>query len=180
VVIDRKTFDDSENDFRMVYGWNGDDDREQWLRYDYRTHWSFEGGGAFDTGWQSTDGNVIDLYAPYRRKRVRVMGDLEALAKQGVRAVVVRVSHPFFAETKQHTLRFKTDEPLGKPAFELTLPQDERGYAWEITWVGSRRGKRSGTGEAGVLFMDELPAEPPAGSPAGEAPALAPAAGSGS
>jgi hypothetical protein len=177
VVIDRKTFDDSGNDFRMVYGWNGDDDRAKWLHYDYRTHWSFKGGGAWDTGWLSTDGNVIDLYAPYRRKRVRVMGDLEALAKQGVRAVVVRVSHPFFAETQQHTLRFKTDEPLGKPAFELTLPQGERGYAWEITWVGSRKGKRSGTGEAGVLFVDELP---PAPEPAaGDAPAAAPGAGSG-
>jgi hypothetical protein len=179
VVIDRKTFDDTENDFRMIYGWNGDDDRGRWLHYDYRTHWSFKGGGAWETGWVSTDSNVIDLYSPYRRKRVRVMGDLGALAKQGVRAVVVRVSHPFFAETKQHTLRFKTDEPLGKPAFELTLPQDERGYAWEITWVGTRKGKRSGTSEAGVLFMDELPPEtapePPA--PVPDAPAPAPPAG---
>jgi hypothetical protein len=181
VVIDRETFDDSENDFRMVYGWNGDDDREQWLRYEYRTRWSFKGGGAYETGWLPTDGNLIDLYAPYRRKRVRVMGDVEALAKQGVRAVVVRVSHPFFAETQQHTLRFRTDEPLGKPSFDLTLPQDERGYAYEITWVGGRKAKQTGSAEAGVLFVDELPPEaaPEPEAPAGDAPAQATGAGSG-
>ena len=45
ILVGRDTFERPFDDFRMIYGWNGDDDRARWLEYDYRTSWSFKEGG---------------------------------------------------------------------------------------------------------------------------------------
>ena len=48
--------------FRMLYGWNGDQDRQAWLQYDYRTRWSFKGGGTYETEWKRIDAPMIDVF----------------------------------------------------------------------------------------------------------------------
>ena len=160
IVVDRTTFEREANDFRMLYGWNGDADRDAWLRYEFQTRWSFKGGGVYETGWTATDSNMIDLYAPYRRKVVRVLGDAKALAEQGVRAVVVNVEHDFFDGRRRERLRLRPDQPGETPTVELTLPLDQREYDYTVTWIRGtgERLETHGRDGTGMIFVDELPA----------------------
>jgi len=179
VVIDRDTFNKKENDFRMIYGWDGDDDRDAWLGYEYRTRWSFKGGGVFETDWTKHEANMIDLFAPYNRKVVRVLGDNTVLQQKGVRAVVVEVTYPFFEGKKQQQIRFRTDKPIQDQQLELTLPLDQRRYDYKVTWVGApEKLEQTGSDNSGILFVDELPEapKPDAATPdAAKADAAAPA-----
>jgi hypothetical protein len=158
IVVDRETFKKTNNDFRMIYGWSGDDDRTAWLRYDYRTRWSFKGGGKYETGWTTAEANMIDLYAPYKRRVVKVLGDNAYLKERGIRAVVVKVEYPFFEGKKSDKITLRTDQPIADKKIELTMPLDAHEYGWEITWIGAD-GKRtaSGTDKTYVLFVDEPP-----------------------
>lgn len=167
IVVDRDTFDQSKNDFRMIYGWNGDEDRTAWLAYDYRTRWSFKGGGVYETEWQRAEANMVDLYAPYRRKVIRVLGDHEYLAGQGIRAVIVQVDYPFFADRKKDQIRIRTNEAIEGLDMEITLPLDKKDYHYKITWIRSQGGRlvEEGTDSTGLLFVDEPPG--PAPAPAG-------------
>jgi hypothetical protein len=164
VVLDRNTFNRESRDFRMVYGWNGDDDRAKWLEYEYRTRWSFKGGGLHETDWTKTDINMIDLYAPYRRNTVQLVGDSEALAAQGVRAVAVHVEYDFFDGRRTQDLALPTSEPIDGKEIEITLPLDVYAYDYHVTWLrkGAPPAEAKGTDDTGVLFVDEIPgAEPP-------------------
>ena len=93
LVLDRPAIAKAPSGFRLVYGWNGDDDRTAWLNYDYRTRWSFKGGGAYETPWTPSSAPMIDLFAPYERRTIQVVGSRETLQKQQVRAVVVQVEY---------------------------------------------------------------------------------------
>ncbi len=159
IVVDRETFKSTNNDFRMIYGWSGDDDRTKWLEYEYRTRWSFKGGGQHQTDWQRAEANMIDLYAPYKRRVVRIFGDSETLAEAGVRAVIVKVDYPFFEGRKTDKLTLRADRPIADQAIELTLPLGEDEYHWDVTWIGRDGWRRSakGTDKTFVLFVDELP-----------------------
>lgn len=161
VVLDRDTFTAANRDLRMIYGWNGDDDREAWLAYDYRTRWSFKGGGLHRTDWQTATTNMIDLYAPYRRSTVELIGDAERLRAQGVRAVSVVVSYDFFEGRRSEEVAVHDLDAVDGTSVELTLPHGVFAYDWEVTWI--RRGAppltASGRDETGVIFVDELPAE---------------------
>ena len=67
----------------MVYGYSGDNDRLAWLKYDYRTRWSFKGGGTYETDWTEADAPMIDVFAPYERRTVQLLGSAEALRARG-------------------------------------------------------------------------------------------------
>jgi len=164
VVIDRNTFNKESRDFRMIYGWNGDDDRAKWLEYEFRTRWSFKGGGLHETDWTKTDINMIDLYAPYVRNTVQLVGDAEALKSQGVRAIAVHVEYDFFDGRRSQDVALQTSEEIDGKEIEITLPLSVYAYDYRVTWM--RKGKipleRTGTDDSGVIFVDELPEEPTA------------------
>lgn len=166
IVIDRETFNREQNDFRMIYGWKDDADRDEWLEYEYRTRWSFKGGGALETNWQRSDANMIDLFAPYKRKVVRIFGDHTALADADVRAVIVEVEYGFFDDRKRSRVRLRTNAPMDGGQIELTLPLGENSYDYRITWIRGRGDKlvQEGTDDTGILFVDELPEAPSATS----------------
>jgi hypothetical protein len=167
VVVDRETFKKTNNDFRMIYGWSGDDDRTQWLDYEFRTRWSFKGGGKYETPWKPAQANMIDLYSPYKRRVLRIYGDNEALTKEGIRAVVVKVDYPFFEGRKTDKLTLRADQPLNDKKIEVTMPLDATEYHWEVTWIGTG-GRRvaEGVDKTFVLFVDEPPPPAPAGTAA--------------
>ncbi len=162
IVIDRNTFNKESRDFRMIYGWNGDDDRAKWLEYDFRTRWSFKGGGLHETDWTTTDINMIDLYAPYVRNTVQLIGDTELLKEQGVRALAVHVEYDFFDGRRSQDLALQTSEEIDGKEIEITLPLSVYEYFYRVTWM--RKGKVpleiEGSDDSGVIFVDELPDEP--------------------
>ena len=159
VSIQRDTVKKEGVDLRMIYGWQGDDDRERWLEYEYRTRWSFRDGGRYETPWITTTANMIDLFAPYVRSRVELVGDAEALAERGVRAVDVVVEYPFFGDTRMQELTVATSDGIDGQGFDITLPEGVTSYDYAITWV--RRDEEpleaSGSDDSGFLIVDELP-----------------------
>jgi len=175
LVLDRDRFKgDVAGGFRLVYGWNGDDDRVAWLTYEYRTRWSFKGGGAFQTDWIATDASMIDLFAPYERRTVQVVGDAGTLAQRGVRVVVVQIEYPFFDRTRrqQMVVRPGTGGAGGAASgggggveqqVEITLPRNEFAYDYTITWQldGGRRVVAQRRDNSGLIFTDDMPPEAP-------------------
>jgi hypothetical protein len=166
VVLDERTAramaaGDSLPDLRMVYGWDEDADRLGWLAYDYRAHWSFKGGGDHATDWRTTTSPMIDLFAPYERRQVQLLGT--DLLAGDVRAVVVRLDYPFFGEdrSEQRVLRPERVTAAGEEEIEITLPLGVYDYGYSIQWLlpGGERVTRDGRDASGVLFLDEMPAE---------------------
>ena len=173
LVLDRAAIDRSAGDLRLVYGWSGDRDRLAWLGYDVRTRWSFKGGGSYQTDWHGADAPMIDLFAPYERRRVQLSGDPARLAELGVRAVVVQVEYPFFGTQRRQQVVLQSGESPDEKGFDITLPRDLFEYDYSIVWqlaAGERRTRRGHDG-SGLIFIDEVPAaSAPAESPADAEP----------
>ncbi|NKB25296.1 MAG: hypothetical protein GKR87_13150 [Kiritimatiellae bacterium] len=110
LVLNREQLKNSTNDLRLIYGWNQDNDRLGWLNYEYRTRWSFKGGGKYQTDWIQTDAPMIDVYAPYERRRIECLGDPERFREKGVRAVVVKVTYDFFGSKQPQQLVIKPEQ----------------------------------------------------------------------
>ncbi|MGD8497087.1 MAG: hypothetical protein PVF05_13005 [Gemmatimonadales bacterium] len=159
LVLDGASFGGAPPDLGFVYGWSGDDDRERWLTYQYRTQWSFRDGGSYDTGWVDSDESMINLYAPYDRRVVQLVGDYERLRDRGVRAVFVEISYPFFGERRSQDRIIRIDRPPEEATIEATLPRDEPVYDYEITWhvSGEDDLTADGTDRTGIVYIDELP-----------------------
>ena len=68
---------------------------------------------------------MIDLFAPYERRTIQVVGSREALQKQQVRAVVVQVEYAFFGERRRHQVVVRPDQQGAEPTVEATLPLGE-------------------------------------------------------
>ena len=168
LVLDRAAIEKSAGDLRLVYGWSGDRDRLAWLGYEVRTRWSFKGGGSYQTDWHAADAPMIDLYAPYERRRVQLSGDPARLVAQGVRAVVVQVEYPFFGAPRRQQLVVRAGDSLDDQSLEITLPRDLFEYDYSIAWqlaAGERR-TRSGRDGSGLIFIDEVPAPADPAAPA--------------
>lgn len=159
VVLDRATVKKGVEDLRMVYGWNGDQDRIAWLDYQYRTRWSFKGGGTFETDWKTTTAPMIDLFAPYEHRTVQLVGDGGALKSKGVRAVVVQLDYPFFGERRRPQMVLRPEEPIEEKQVEITLPLGQPNYDYLVTWQmeGNKRLTDKRTDTSGLIFVDELP-----------------------
>lgn len=159
VVLNRQTITDGAGGLRMLYGWNGDQDRQAWLQYDYRTRWSFKGGGTYETEWTRVDAPMIDVFVPYERRAVQLVGDQGDLLRKGVRAVVVQVEYPFFSEKRRHQLIVRPDKPAEEPQVQITLPLGQFDYDYTITWqmTNDRRMAAHRRDSTGLVFIDELP-----------------------
>jgi hypothetical protein len=168
IVLDRRAVqaDPAKDGLKVVYTWNGDEDRAAWLQYDYRTRWSFKGGGSHQTDWTRADAPMIDLFTPYERRVVQIVGDRALLKQRGVRAVVVEVSYPFFSERRTQTVVVRPDQEAAadaasaEPRIEITQPLGQQEYSYVITWQleGNRRLTAKGTDTGGIVFIDDVPA----------------------
>ncbi|HLQ66533.1 MAG TPA: hypothetical protein VK123_04780 [Candidatus Limnocylindrales bacterium] len=159
IVLDRATVKKGVEDLRMVYGWNGDQDRLAWLDYQYRTRWSFKGGGTYETEWTHTSAPMIDLFAPYEHRTVQLVGDGATLKSKGVRAVIVQLDYPFFGERRRPQMVVRPEEAIEDKQVEITLPLGQPDYDYLVTWQmeGNKRLTDKRRDSSGLVFVDELP-----------------------
>jgi hypothetical protein len=134
IVVDRNRFNADANNFRMIYGWKGDDDRPKWLNYKYKTKWAFSGGSIIEEDWKTVDFGAIDLVPPLVKKDVYVELDPDFAEEENIRAAEVKI---YFKngkkdDTRSVTLRTR-DEILSK-SVQLILPQGVDDYEYEVTW----------------------------------------------
>lgn len=160
VRIDRTNFNAQGNNFKLLYGWKGDNDRRRWLNYDYQTTWSFFGGKEAEEAWRPSTSGAINLAPPFRRQTVDLEADPAAISSAGVRAVTVKVFYDLGSgeQMKQATLNPAKNQLSAQ--VEFMLPAGRTEYGYEVTWrlAGGRTvtsGRR--TSSDSVLFVDELP-----------------------
>lgn len=161
LVIDRSALAGGTVFGPLEYGNLARDAQEGWLAYDYRTLWSFRGGGTYDSGWKATDAAMINLAAPYHYTSVNIEGELEPLRDAGVRAVIAEIEFDFFGRTRTVRRQIRPDAEVASSIepISLTLPDGSYDYEYRLTWIlpDNRQTRRSGHDELGFVFIDEMP-----------------------
>jgi hypothetical protein len=160
IRIDRENFSQSGNAFALVYGWNGEKSRKDWMSYEYEVLWSFFGDVEHHEPMQTATFSTINLAAPYRKKEIEFQADFDLLKEQEIRMVSIDVYYEIGGKefTKQVILNPSRDR-LSERTEYLTGMEDQ-GYEYQITW--RLRGNRSIKSERqratdGLMFVDELP-----------------------
>jgi hypothetical protein len=159
VRIDRTNFNKEGNNFKMVYGWKGDEDRKKWMDYEYETEWSFFGGQTVKVPLQKSTSGAISLAPPFQRRSVEFQANQDALSAAGVRLVTVNVYYKLgAAELKKQVTLNPAKAQLSEKA-EFMLPGDSYDYEYDVTWrLGNNATKTSGrlkSSEA-IVFVDQV------------------------
>jgi hypothetical protein len=143
----------------LTYGYAGDDDREAWLRYDYRTRWNFQGGAAYDTPWAATDGPMISVFAPYQHRTVEIFGDPAILRARGVTHAVVKVTYPFFGTPRSEQVLCRVGSQPIEAKIDVTLPLNTFATQVHVTWylAGGRFLTETREDSSGLVLLDEIP-----------------------
>src|SRR5262245_23265035 len=102
---------------------------------------------------------MIDLFTPYERRVVQIVGNRDTLRTRQVRAVVVDIDYVFFGEPRRQSVLVRPDQQGDDPRVEITLPLGQQQYAWTVTWQfeGGRRATTKGVDSSGIVFIDEFP-----------------------
>ena len=158
VVLDGRRIGQA-GDLRMVYGWSGDHDRAAWLGYEYRTRWSFQGGGVYETEWSRASSAAVSLVAPYQIQTIAISGSGAALKAKKVRSVSVEVEYPFFGGPRRQQVVMRPEDEKEPAPIQIVRPLNAYEYGYVITWQleGGRRLVAKGHDDLGVVFVDELP-----------------------
>lgn len=161
VRIDRTNYTKEGNNFKLLYGWKGDNDRRRWEEYEYRPVWSFFGGGTVEEKWQKWTANGISVKPPYARRLVDIQGDPKAAADAGMRSITVRVFYDLAGKPQVKQATLNASKAQLSEQVEFMAPPDKTEYEYEIVWqLKGNRTVSSGrkTNSTGTLFVDELPA----------------------
>ncbi|WP_255077920.1 hypothetical protein [Lacihabitans sp. CCS-44] len=162
VIITKKSQDSlkvSKKPLAMVYGFQKDTNRVEWLKYKYKTIWQFQGGGNLEMDWKTESSAMINLYTPFIRKTIMLEGDAKAINAKNIRAISVQIEYPFFGQKKQQRVTLKTSESLIDKKFEITLPNNVEEVDYSITWFGNDGSQKNvkGKDKYGLIFLDEMP-----------------------
>jgi hypothetical protein len=160
VRIDRSNFNSEGNAFKMLYGWKGDNDRDQWLDYEFRSRWSFFGGFELEQPWQPYGFAAVNVTPPLERRTVELEADPDLVADAGMRAITVQLFYQLGGEerTERVTLSPRKDR-LSSVVEYLAIPGDYD-YEYEVSWrLQGNQSESSGrlSSNEGMLFVDELP-----------------------
>lgn len=160
VRIDRNNFNREGNNFKLLYGWKGDNDRRRWMDYEYQTQWSFFGGRSVEEPWRRASAGAINLAPPYQRRSVELQADPDAIAEAGVRAITVKLFYDLGGAEQSRVVTLNPAKGQLSERVEFMLPADRHDYAYEIAWrLRGNRTLSSGrrTASDAILFVDELP-----------------------
>jgi len=144
----------------MVYGWDGDDDRDAWLEYDHRVRWSYVGGPVIETDWQSTTAGALVLEPPLRPRELTLEADPVLLREQGVRDVVLEVHYPAGNTERSAHATVKPSDEIGRQTLVLYQDPQHPDYTYSFDWrlYGGRRVEAGPFAEtADYIYLDEVP-----------------------
>ena len=160
VRIDRNNFNKEGNNFKLLYGWKGDNDRRRWMDYEYQTVWSFFGGRTVEGPWVKGSAGAVNLAPPYQRRNVELQAEPDAIAQGEVRSITVKVFYDLAGAEQVRQVTLNAAKGQLSEKVEFMLPADKVDYDYEVTWrLKGNRTLSSGrkTASAAILFVDELP-----------------------
>lgn len=158
LFVDKNTLTDASGPLIMVYGSLKDTDRLKWLDYEYKSIWQFKRGGSYTTDWNTQSASMINLFAPYERRIIDVIGDNEVLKENNIRSVIVELSYRFFGEIRKSRLVIMANEPVSDKFFEITQPMNDYTYDYSVKWIkqDGQQISKNYTDSAGIIFIDNL------------------------
>lgn len=160
VTIRRKDFNSQANNFKLMYGWKGDNDRRRWRDYELRRVWSFFGDRTVEQPWALFTDGQVNLRPPYQRRWVDLDADSSALAEKGVRSITVKVFYDLAGAEQIQQVTLNPAKNRLSERIEFMLPENKYDYDYEIVWhVRGNQTVSSGrkTSSESILFVDEVP-----------------------
>lgn len=159
IQVQKNKFNESGNDFKMLYGWKGDDNRTKWLNYEYKTKWSFFGGKVYETDWKATDFGSIALTPPFSRKNILIDVDNDFASAEGIRGLEINfysnAENP--AESKKISMKVNQNE-LSK-TIELIVPKGVEEYQYDITYFIKGKDPKTSprkTSQSNMFYVDRF------------------------
>ena len=157
--IDQKNFVSHNNRFKLLYGWDNDQNRDQWLNYQIKTQWNFFGNYEVENDWVDLSANGIALGPPVESRTVQIEADPDLMKENNIRMILVKIYYDYGTGEKVKQLMIKSGKVLGdKIAF--ILPNNQYEYEYEVMWhlwdnerIFSERKKTS----LPLVFVDALP-----------------------
>lgn len=158
-ILNRESFKVLKNTAPLIYGFKADTNRVEWLNYNYKTIWQFQGGGTLETDWNSSAAAMINLYTPFQHRSIILDGNLKSLSDKGIRAVSVQIDYSFFGQRKQMRQTIRPTDDLAGKQFEVTLPNNTEEVDYTITWFDKNGQQKTlkGKDKFGLIFIDEIP-----------------------
>jgi len=101
-----------------------------WLAYQYRYNWAFSDGTTFVSPWQESTAGAIVLASPYRERPMQFIGDLAALADDGVIAVLVDIEYDRLDARQIHPVQLLTSSD---PDMQINLITGHAPTEFDIT-----------------------------------------------
>ncbi len=159
VFLTKDTFLKKDGKIAVSYLNHKDTNIEKWLEYEYQSIWKFVGGATYTGDWKNQSTSMVNLFVPFKRRKIDIMGELESLKSQNVMATSVSISYDFFGEKLTDYVKILPSDTLSEKSFEITLPRGQEDVNYAITWYvkGSQPIKKEGINTYGILFIDELP-----------------------
>lgn len=157
ISVNNKTLT-PESRFILSYLNHKDINLENWRNYEYQTHWQFVGGGEYVSDWINSSAAMINLFVPYKRKKIELLGSLESEDCESVRALSVKITYPFFGKTKSIAQTIKPTDQLNDKYFEITLPENEIDINCDITafQVDGAQKKEQKNLQSEIIFIDDI------------------------
>ncbi|WP_044398127.1 hypothetical protein [Lacinutrix sp. Hel_I_90] len=160
VRIDRNNFNKEGNNFKLLYGWQGDDDRSKWLDYEYKTTWSFFGGHKVEGEWTKNDQGAIAIAPPLLNKKIAIEIDPSSIEGSDIRVIDVKLFYTIGDKEQLKNVTFLVGKGELSKEEHIILPRNTEEYGYEIVWnlKGNKTvssGKLATT--SSVLFVDDLP-----------------------
>ncbi len=159
VLITKVSHNTNIGGISMTYLNHKDTNKSKWLEYEYQTIWKFIGGATYTSDWKIQSAAMINLYVPFERKKIELVGDLEQLKAQNVRAISTKISYDFFGNRNSESLTIYPTDKLTDKYFEITLPKGQDEIDYDVAWFfkDQPRLNKEGKDNYGLIFIDEIP-----------------------
>jgi hypothetical protein len=158
IRIDKSNFNQSGNNFKVIYGWKGDNDRTKWLDYDYKVSWNYFGGFTEETPWIKTNIGSVPISSPYVRKFIDVEADPSVFEQKSVRVAEVKVNFTLGGKEQSKSFRLDPKKALSGQ-IEVLMPANQLDYEYEINWYlksGEVTSSGKKPGKSSLIFADNL------------------------
>ncbi len=145
IKIDKSEFNKTGNFYKMLYGWKGDNNRDKWLAYDFKTMWSFRGNHKVESDWETTKFGSIALEPPLVKKPIYIEVDEDFTLLNNVKAIEVKVYSKLGDKNEVSSSNLRTNKSELSKTVEILLPRDSENYEYEITYfIKGESPKKSG------------------------------------
>ncbi|MDO6431861.1 hypothetical protein Q4E93_14745 [Flavitalea sp. BT771] len=160
VRIDRNNFNKEGNNFKMVYGYKGDNDRKKWMDYEYEAEWSFFGGQSVSVPLQKSTSGAIDLAPPYQKRSVEFTADPTAVSTNGIRLITVKLFYTLNGNELSKVVTLNPSKSQLSEKVDFLLPADSFDYKYQVEWKLNNNQTRSSdkvSAHDAIVFVDAIP-----------------------